>query len=457
MLKPANICQVAIVSEHAKLLRNWYCDHFGFLPASQTIFGGPLATRVQGVAKDLNICYWAVDGKRQFQLEFFNFLKPKITPKPNNWKPYDHGYNIIGIYTWNFDEILNKLKRSSANLLSDVKGENGHRWLILKDPDGNHIELTEHDHLAEQTKQYEEISATVRYVRISVPDLEETKQLWKNSFYLSEKHIYTLPAYHDEILFSNQAVEYQQCVLHGQGILLELRQYSTPVPTPRVSTHNVTDQGIMNIAIGADSVAQWDDYFNNAIAQQCIPNGKPLDAAVFKVMYLNQPNLENIELLYPRQWAYSLTGFKPSGVFARGEVIINTTAATLWPILVDHDNAGKWAFFSSKLIKKGESEKNGLKAIRKIGLFGLSFEEKVTNWLPNKSYSYQLRSKVLFRNHQGIIYLTPRNGRVKLSWHIRFDTPILGLGAINSFILTLLINRSLKQLKKQVEVKYQSA
>ncbi|MEP1446912.1 MAG: SRPBCC family protein [Paraglaciecola sp.] len=451
MLTPANICQVAIVSKHAKLLRNWYCEHFGFLPASQTIFGGPLATRVQGVPNDLNICYWAVDGKRQFQLEFFNFIRPGVTPKRNNWQPYDHGYNVVGIYTWNFDEILNKLKRSSASFLSDVKIDNGHRWLMIKDPDGNHIELTEHDPLAEQTKQYEEISATVRYVRISVPDLEKTKKIWKNSFYLLEKDTYTLPTYHDELLFSEQVTEYQQCVLQGQGILLELRQYSKPVPTPRLNTHDVTDQGIMNIAIGADSVALWDEYFNNAIERQCIPNGKPLDAAVFKVMYLNQPNLENIELLYPRQWAYSLTGFKPSGVFARGEIIINTCEETLWAILIDHDNAGQWAFFSSKLIQKGETEIDGLKAVRKIGLFGLTFEEKITNWLPNKSYSYQLRSKILFRNHQGIIYLSPRNGRIKLSWQIHFDTPILGLGAINRIILTLLINRSLKKLKKRAE------
>ena len=98
-------------------------------------------------------------------------------------------------------------------------------------------------------------------------------------------------------------------------------------------------------------------------------------------------------------------------------------------------------------------EKNGLNAVRKIGLFGLSFEEHITNWLPNKSYNYQLQSKVLLRNHQGVMHLSPCNSGIKLSWSIRFDAPIPGLGAINSFVITRLINGSLKKLKRLIERK----
>jgi len=453
MLKEANICQVAIVSKQAKLLRDWYCHNFGFLYSNRTIFAGPLATRVQGIPKDINLCYWAIDGKRQFQLEFFNFISPNVTPKPKNWQHYDHGYNVIGIHTWDFEQTLTRLKCASATFLSTVQGSEGQRWVMILDPDGNHIELTEQDPLTEQIKQYDEIAATLRYVRMSVPDIEQAQQLWQSSFNLTKKTDITLPDYHDHTLFSAKTPQYQQCLLQGQGVLLELRQYSTPIPTPRLRTHNVTDQGIMNVAIGADSVAQWNHYFDNALAQQCTPNGKPLDAAIFKVMYVNEPNLENIEILYPRPWAYSITGFSPSGVFARGEIIINTDVTTLWSAITDHDNAAEWTFFSSKLTKAGDKEKNGLNAVRKIGLFGLSFNEHITNWLPNKSYSYQLQSKILLRDHQGIMHLSQCKEGIKLSWSIRFDSPLPGLGAINNFILSQLINNALKTLKNQLEKK----
>lgn len=451
MLKEANICQVAIVSKQAKLLRSWYCDMFGFLPASQTIFAGPLATRVQGVPKDLNFCYWAVDGKRQFQLEFFNFISPKVNTKPDNWQPYDHGYNIIGIHSWDFEQTIVRLQASEACQLSDVKGEQGQRWLMVTDPDGNYVEVTEADPLAEKDKVYPEIPATVRYVRMSVADINQAKLLWQSSFGLTENSSAQLPRYHDEVLFPKQDPSYQQCLLQGQGILLELRQYTQPIAQPRLATHNVTDQGIMNIAIGADSAPDWNDYYNSALQQQCQSNGKPLDAAIFKVMYVNEPNKENIEILYPRKWAYSITGFNPSGVYARGEISITADLDKVWQVVTDHDNAGQWAFFSSRLTKVGNSEKNALGAVRKIGLFGLSFNEQVTSWSPQQAYTYQLQSKWLIRNHQGMIKIHEQGNKVKIAWGIHFSSPLPGLGKINSAVITHLIKGSLKKLKNMIE------
>jgi len=450
MLKEANICQVAIVSKQAKLLRSWYCDMFGFLPASQTIFTGPLATRVQGVPKDLNFCYWAVDGKRQFQLEFFNFISPKVNPKPDSWQPYDHGYNIIGIHSWDFEQTLARLQTSQTCQLSAIKGEQGQRWLMVTDPDGNYVEVTEADPLVEQYKVYPEIPATVRYVRMSVADINQAQLLWQSSFGLTENSSVQLPKYHDEILFPKQPPNYQQCLLQGQGILLELRQYEQPMAKPRLANHNVTDQGIMNIAIGADSVSQWNDYYNGAL-QQCQPNGKPLDAGIFKVMYVNEPNKENIEILYPRKWAYALTGFNPSGVFARGDIVIDASIERVWQCITDHNNAGSWAFFSSKLVRAGDQDKNGLKALRKITLFGLSFQEEITGWHEQQAYLYRLKSKWMLRNHRGMLNISSCGKKVKLSWSIHFSAPLPGLGKISSLILTVLIKASLKKLKKQLQ------
>lgn len=451
-MNEANICQVAIVSKDAKLLRKWYCDIFGFLPASQTIFAGPLATRVQGVPKDLNFCYWAIDGRKQFQLEFFNFISPDVTPKLANWKPYDHGYNVIGIHSWDFEHVISRLKEENTELLSEIKGDIGERWVMIADPDGNHIELNESDILSEQTKQLPEIPATIRYVRMSVPDIKQAKQLWQSAFGLSVQENSKLVNYHDEILFPDQSASYQQVLLKGTGILLELRQYSVPNPQARLASHNVAEQGIMNIAIGANSVNQWDEYYNNALAQQCTANGKPLDAAIFKVMYVNEPNKENIEILYPRPWAYSLTGFNPGGVFARGEILINAPVEHVWNVITDHNNAGKWAFFSSELTQQGEDYANGLNAVRKIGLFGLTFFEKVSGWRPEKAYLYHLQSKWLIRNHKGMVHLSQLGESVKVCWSIHFSSPLPGLGKLNSVILSRMIKQSLKKLKIEVEV-----
>lgn len=101
-------------------------------------------------------------------------------------------------------------------------------------------------------------------------------------------------------------------MLRAGGVLVELVEYIDPQGRPRPSGYRISDQGIMNVAFGFSSADAFDRFFARAVDGGCRPNGRPLDAGVFRVMYVNTPTGESVELLYPRRWAYGLTGFRPS-------------------------------------------------------------------------------------------------------------------------------------------------
>ena len=207
----------------------------------------------------------------------------------------------------------------------------------------------------------------------------------------------------------------------------------------------------MNIAFVFDSVAAFDRYFARAVAEGCRANGKPLDAGVFKVMYVNDPQGFSIELLYPRPWAYRLTGFVPSTPYIQEEVRIEAPAERVWQVVGEHERMKEWTGLDAELLRPGIHDRNGVGAVRKLGMLGAGAEEEVVEFVPNERYVYRLMRGAPIRNHRGTVMLIPEGSATRVRWAVQFDGVVPGAGAPMAAVLSRVFRASLQRLKKLVE------
>ena len=77
-LKPP-LTQVAFSVIDLAATERWFREGLGFLPAggSRRRMRGPLASSVQGLPRVASTCWWMVDRNEFFQLELFQFERPR--------------------------------------------------------------------------------------------------------------------------------------------------------------------------------------------------------------------------------------------------------------------------------------------------------------------------------------------------------------------------------------------
>lgn len=305
------ICQVAFSAVDARTLLSWYQTAFGFLPSGTVVFGGPLATRVQGIERNFSVCRWLVDSQDFFQLEFFAFVSPKTRKRPSDDRLCDLGYRMIGIHVVDFSVTIPRLRKLGC--VPRIAGEAPSRIACVRDPEGNWVEIFESDPLGDRSpeKARPEVNATVRSVTLSVRDLTAAQKVWIDGFGLPAAGRQLHGPEH-EALWDLDGAQRRADVVQVGGVLLELVEYQSPEPRPHPPDYQISDQGFMNIALGFSKAEEFDDFYRQAEAIGCRPNGKPLDIGVFKVMYVNEPHGgESLELLCARRKGFRVAGFTP--------------------------------------------------------------------------------------------------------------------------------------------------
>jgi len=450
--RPAILGQIAL-NVYDLGVRDWYARTFGFVYAGATdMFFGPTATRVQGIPRVAERCKWLIDGKADFQLEFFKFLSPRSKPRRPDARLSDIGYQMMGIYVRDFDAVVARLLDGGRRIIGPL-GTPGDRRACVRDPEGNLVELFERDPLYGRAPVLArpEVPATVRTLTVSVPHLDRFKKTLVEVFDLEEIDGPPLHSPEHEALWGLDGATRRSALLQTTGALIELVQYGTPEPRPWPDGYRICDQGFMNMAFVFGSAAEFDRYFSRAIAAGFRANGKPLDAGVFKVMYVNDPEGFSIELLYPRPWAYRLTGFVPSIPYIQEEVAIRAPAERVWSVVSDHERMKEWTGLSSQLLRPGLRERNGVGAVRKLGILGAGAEEEIVEFVPGERYVYRLIRGAPLRNHRGTVMLIPDGPVTRVRWAVQFEAVVPGTGAVLAGTLARLFRASLGRLKKLVE------
>ncbi|MBW0148495.1 VOC family protein [Marinobacter arenosus] len=298
--------QIAFVCQDARALRSWYGTLFGFVSSGRTIYAGKLSTRVMGIDGVNTRCYWSLDGNADmFQLEFFDFRSPEMRPRPEHWSPAMPGYACIGIYSQRFQCCVDAL--SAQQRLEAVEGETGGRVAYARDPEGNALEIYERDPLPDAGWNGRKQPSAVRLIRLNSHDAEGVARAWSGS--LGVTPVQMPEGWAQRLSVVKQGLS-EPRYLRGGGVVVEICRTAEPFPggqRPPLYQH-----GFMNFALNTQSRIEWDEVYAQALWSGFRANGKALEAGIFKVMYINDPDGNSIELLYPRKFAYRVTGFRPS-------------------------------------------------------------------------------------------------------------------------------------------------
>ena len=451
-----HICQVAFSALDGPGLREWYANVFGFVKSGKVIFFPPSTSNVQGIAGAWEKCSWLIDQQDYFQLEFFQFWSPRTRLKPDNWRPCDIGYNMVGIAVNDFEQVLRNICAFSAIDPPTVVGDKGSRRACVADPEGNWVEIYERDPLtsiegARPDTVRPEIPAVVRTMRASVPSLEDARQAYVEAMGLQVVQDFQLHTQEDEALWGLPGARVKSLLLRGANFLLELVEYESPIALSWPPDYSLADQGFMNIALGYRDSHDYDRSFGHAVRNGMKPNGKVTDIGVFRVMYVNDQHGFSVEMLNARKAFWSISGFNSHEPYVENEIEINAPAHRVWRQLADHAGIGTWSPFKGRVLRAGHPDPNGLGCIRELSAPALRLTEEITGWEEGRYYSYQLRSGAPFRKHRGDVFVTDKGGSTHVRWAIRFDSWIPFSGRITAWLLAWVFGGALRNLKKQLE------
>ncbi len=120
------------------------------------------------------------------------------------------------------------------------------------------------------------------------------------------------------------------------------------------------------------------------------------------------------------------------------ERVIDKDINTVFELLADHAGYSQFNGVKvAKLLEPGDTEKNGLGALRHIDLGGVKFDERITCFeRPYRlDYKIEASSPLPFKHEIGCITLQDVNGATKVVWISkgRINVPILGRFILDKF------------------------
>jgi catechol 2,3-dioxygenase-like lactoylglutathione lyase family enzyme len=414
--------------------------------------------RIQGIRPNpAETVSWLIDRQEYFQLEFFQFYRPRSRLRPFDWRPCDIGYNLVGFCVTDFERVLSRIAGASDRSVPAPIGEPGDRRVALQDPEGNWIEILERDPVAQieganpAIVRPELVTAT-RFIRLSVPDLEASVRRFVEVMGLSRVEGFQLHTPDHESLWGLPGAKAKTALLRGVNFLVEIAEYQDPSPNPRPPGYQISDQGYMNFAVGYRSSEAFDRHFENVRRRGFTPNhDSPVDIGIFRVMYVNDPDGFSVEMLNARRALWSLSGFNPGEPYVENEVLVCASPAETWNKLIDHGGMGEWSPFNTRVLRPGFESQNGPGCVRKLSGFGMNIIEEVVDWDEGRRYTYRLRRGAPFRWHQGDVFVSQEHGLTRVRWAIRFESWIPFTGKLTAWVLGKVFARALRNLKAQLE------
>jgi catechol 2,3-dioxygenase-like lactoylglutathione lyase family enzyme len=320
------LCQVALSTTDLARSSQWYRRTFNWQTAGETREReGDVWARVPGLPEAHFKVSCLVEQRPFFQFELFEFLKPRMRRQRSDTRPIDIGFSQLGLHVPHFDAVLARLSCTGGVLLTEPIGEFGHRRVCLRDPDGVLLELIETSPTpAAQQMEHDPPLATTCSVTLSVPDLDMASRFWSEALGLTRHPAGSLHHPEDERLWGIKGAERRDLVLDAGDFAVELVQYMSPKPGNRPAGYLLSDQGILNVALGTTERGVFDAVFTRAERAGFRPCHPPWDVPqVATVVYLQDGQGFTVELLYVHPEALERMGF------ASGPV--TTTAAAPRP------------------------------------------------------------------------------------------------------------------------------
>ncbi|HEY2775139.1 MAG TPA: SRPBCC family protein [Candidatus Binatia bacterium] len=125
--------------------------------------------------------------------------------------------------------------------------------------------------------------------------------------------------------------------------------------------------------------------------------------------------------------------------------------ADVWDRYTDHADWKNWAGFSdSWLEKEGRPDRNGVGCIRVLSSNGVKVYEQVVEWEPGRRFAYRIiRGGLPLKDHYGETMFAPDGDGTMITWRVRFDSRIPGLGWLMRLIVERIFRNGLDGLAKK--------
>ena len=241
-----------------------YSDVFGFRNALGQALWGDLI-RIQGLPPSSRaLTWWMVGSQSEFQLELFHHTVPPIRAKADDWRPSDRGWVRFGVRIDAFDDRLGALAQQGIGLLAPVLGAAGERAAAFRDPySGVVVHIIEDESAT--------TGPVVDYVTSSVSDLDGARHFYGAIFGLELSPTEHCQQSAEDALWNLPSAAKSRFYARAGDIRLEIVQYIDPPGRARPADYRIGDQGIPNVGLGADDVAEAAAIFDRLASIGIMP------------------------------------------------------------------------------------------------------------------------------------------------------------------------------------------
>jgi catechol 2,3-dioxygenase-like lactoylglutathione lyase family enzyme len=310
------VCQVALSSLDLTRSHWWYRKAIGFQTAGERRRrSGPQWARVPGLP-EASFDVWCLVGRQSFmQIEAFEFRRPRMRPSPPDRTLCDFGYSMIGINVPQFDDRLARISYIGGSPLTEPLGKPGARRVCLRDPDGILLELMEDSVFVAPDPSPTEDGAqnrpSIASVTVAVAELDSVRAFWMEVLGLDECPATTVHRPEHEVLWGLPDAKRECVVVRAGEVALEFVRYSQPRGRRRPSGYLLSDQGLLNVALGTTDRDDFLAVHERALSRGFRGNTEPFTVPdVATVVYLTDPQGLSVELLHVERRALERMGFQ---------------------------------------------------------------------------------------------------------------------------------------------------
>ncbi|MCW2525644.1 MAG: hypothetical protein JWM76_504 [Pseudonocardiales bacterium] len=324
------VCQIAMCTTDLTATTRIFTDVFGFASAG----GRPLWGHRLGLIQDLPtgadsaaVLWWMVGRQDFVQLEIFMHSNPPIRPRPAGWQPSDIGWNRWGVAVANFDVTLDRLAEAGLRTITDPIDVDGLRRVCFREPGADVVVEIMEDGEAfpgGRLSRYYDLSPAVSYAAVSVTDLDRARQLYTGAMGMTELASDTLHRPEHEAMWGLSGADRECAVFKGGDVLIEVSRYLTPSPRPVADDFLLSDQGMMNAAVGYRWKPEVMAAYDASLAMGLSASNAPAEVA--GGTYLRLDDRLSLELLVGPRELDAEYGFAPIPRFPR---------PLIWPTPID--------------------------------------------------------------------------------------------------------------------------